>query len=194
MASYTVRSYKAGDEIVKRDELSRYVMAVVEGRAACHLDNPEHPILLYYLYPGDFGTIALSKELSPISSMVSFKADTDCRVGIVRADVCNEVKDRCPELSRLMRKHFMDRFSDLVYVIQEKSFSPARRIIASYLYERVLNGGNRVIHISHSEIAQDTDFSRSLVSTELAALELMGIIKKGRGRIHILDLAHLGNI
>ena len=190
--SYT-QQFKKDETILTPDDLCFNLIIVLSGRLRSILAS-SHPILLYYLNEGEICTLASSRELYGVSSMISLIADTDCRILKTPSWLYKKLKDKYPQMSIFLRKNFMDRFSDILYILRSKGLSYAKQQVASYLYDLSVNSSSLLLKVKQEDISQDVGLSRSQVSNILRSLESDGMINNSRGMVQINDLSALGNV
>lgn len=188
------QDFKAGDVIVAPDDKCSNIIIVIEGRLKSLYSDREHPLLLYYLNENDVCTLASSQQLYGIGNKIALIADMDSRILKTPSSLFKELKDKYPQMSIYLRKNFMDRFSDILYILRSKGLSYAKQQVASYLYDLFLNSSSLTLHVKQEDISLDVGLSRSQVSNILRTLELEGMITSSRGIVQINDLSALGNV
>lgn len=191
--SYT-QEFDAGDVIISPEEKCFNIIVVIEGRLKSCLIDSQRSLLLYYLNEGDICTLAASEDLYGIKSKITLYADTDVRILKTPSAFYNRLKDKYPEMSTSLRRNFMDRFDDILYIMKAKLLSSSKQLVASYIYDCSYNADCDCIEITQLQISRDIAIARSQVSFILSELEAEGIIKMMRGRIKILDPIKLQNI
>lgn len=190
--SYT-QQFKKDETILTPDDLCFNLIIVLSGRLRSILAS-SHPILLYYLNEGEICTLASSRELYGVSSMISLIADTDCRILKTPSWLYLKLKDKYPQMSYFLRKNFMDRFADVLYILRSRALLSSKENLASYLYDLAVNSSKTEIEITQEKISRDIALARSQVSILLSDFEKNGIITTARGKIIINDLSKLGNL
>ena len=121
-------------------------------------------------------------------------ADLDSRILKTPSWLYKKLKDKYPQMSIFLRKNFMDRFSDILYILRSKGLSYAKQQVASYLYDLSVNSSSLLLKVKQEDISQDVGLSRSQVSNILRSLESDGMINNSRGMVQINDLSALGNV
>lgn len=188
------QEFKAGEVIVAPDDKCFNIIIVLDGRLKSLYADREHPLLLYYLNENDVCTLASSEELYGISNKITLIADLDSRILKTPSWLYKKLKDKYPQMSIFLRKNFMDRFSDILYILRSKGLSYAKQQVASYLYDLSVNSSSLLLKVKQEDISQDVGLSRSQVSNILRSLESDGMINNSRGMVQINDLSALGNV
>jgi CRP/FNR family transcriptional regulator len=94
------------------------------------------------------------------------------------------------EAFRTFTFHFFgERLIQLMALLDQLAFGRLNQRLASLL---LANGD--VIHWTHQKIAEDLGSAREVVSRALKGLESKGMVRLGRGVIHILDRSRLSNL
>lgn len=185
--SYT-QSFESGQAVLDIQDTCFSLIVVLEGRLRSMLHDFTHPILLYYLNERDICTLASARELFGFSSMITLVADTDCRILKIPSWLYKDLKNRYPEMSLFLRRNFMDRYSDLLFIIKTRCLISSRQRIAYYLYNLSTNLQSETLEVTQDEISRDIDLARSQVSSILSEFEKAGYIENKWGRIIIKDL------
>ena len=81
---------------------------------------------------------------------------------------------------------FSNRFNDMLHAIDQLAFHKMDQRILNYLQDTSDINQNKIISISHQQIAIDLNTSREVVSRLLKQLEIEGILKLGRGKIELI--------
>lgn len=191
--SYT-QEFDSGTVVISPEEKCFNILVVIEGRLKSCLIDDHRSLLLYYLNEGDICTLAASEDLYGITSKITLYADTDVRILKTPSSFYNKLKDKYPEMSLFLRRNFMDRFDDILYILKAKLLSSSKQLVASYIYDCSYNSDCDCIEITQLQISRDIAIARSQVSFILSELEAEGIIKMMRGKIKIIDPIKLQNI
>ena len=188
------QEFKAGEVIVAPDDKCFNIIIVLDGRLKSLYADREHPLLLYYLNENDVCTLASSEELYGISNKITLIADLDSRILKTPSWLYLKLKDKYPQMSYFLRKNFMDRFADVLYILRSRALLSSKENLASYLYDLAVNSSKSEIEITQEKISRDIALARSQVSILLSDFEKNGIITTARGKIIINDLSKLGNL
>jgi CRP/FNR family transcriptional regulator len=88
----------------------------------------------------------------------------------------------------------LDRFSDIMWTLQQVLFFSVDRRIAGFLLREADKSGGDVVKATHEQIATSIGSAREVVSRMLKRFADDGIIKLSRGSIEILDRESLEDI
>ena len=95
------------------------------------------------------------------------------------------------ELRNFVYKLIANKFSSVLYLLQEVIFNKLDNRLSSYLLEQFENTNENVINKTHEQIANDLGSSREVISRILKEFERSGSIKIQRGSIKLLNHSYL---
>ena len=184
--STTLRRYPAGSIIHSRDRECLGLIRVLSGKVRSFMLSEEgREITLYQLKAGDLDVLSASCVVSQITFETQLVADTDCEIMILPASCLAGFKQNNLAVRCFIFEKLGERFSDVMKVMQNMLFTRIDHRIAADLLEQA--GGKSEVRTTHEAIAGRINSSREVVSRALKEMEIDGLIKLGRGRIHIVD-------
>ena len=191
--STTLRRYPAGSIIHSRDRACLGLIQVLSGKVRSFMLSEEgREITLYQLKKGDLDVLSASCVVSQITFETQLVAETDCDIMIVPASYLSGLKEKNVSVRCFIYEKLGERFSDVMMVMQNMLFTRIdHRIVADLLAQ---SGGKEEVRTTHEAIAARINSSREVVSRALKEMEQDGLIKLGRGHVHILDRAALLDI
>lgn len=191
--SYT-QPISPGDSILSPGNSCRDVIVVLEGRVRSMMVQGCTSILLYQLNPGDICILGATDDLYDVSARITLVCEEAGLILKTPGKLFSSLRAKYPELSRFLRANFMDRFSDILYIIQGKALSSSKQQVAGYLYDISRYSPDSLVDATQRKIAADTAVSRSQVSTILGELECEGLIRRSRGKIKVLEPVKLQSV
>lgn len=144
-------------------------------------------ITLYRLEPGDVCMLAASCVIQSITFDVFIEAElpSDCyRIG---AAVFGDVSERIPAVKIFGLETAVQRFSDVMWVMQQLVFMSMDRRIAIVLADEISREGGDTVTLTHEQIARHLGTAREVVSRVLKHMAADGLLEVLRGGIRIKD-------
>lgn len=191
--SYT-QHFSRNEVVLVPSDPCENLLILLSGRVKSLLVQARSSLLLYYLNQGDICTLASSPRLFGMSQKITLVSDSESEILKVPATLYSQLCSKYPDMTLYLRRNFMDRFSDILFILQQKAFSSPRQLVASYLYDLSVNCPDSVINVTQETISRETSVARSLVSNILAQFELEGILKASHGKIKIYNSVKLQSI
>jgi CRP/FNR family transcriptional regulator len=84
-------------------------------------------------------------------------------------------------------KNTVDRFSDVMWAIEQILFTSFDKRLATFLLDESSKNKSPDIKLTHDQIAKYMGSAREVVSRMLKNFETLGIVNLSRGLIHIVD-------
>jgi len=145
-------------------------------------------ITLYRLHQGDACILSASCVLNNIDFEVSLTVEKDCELVIIPTKVFGKLGKNNIAVSQYITSLMANRFSDVVWVLQQYVFNGTANRIAGLLVDSEKNG---IVEITHESIANETGTAREVVTRLLKKMQDDGIISLSRGKIEILKKKEL---
>ena len=127
---------------------------------------------------------ALGKETSSVKA----KAIRDSTILIVPPQIVSEWIGKYKSWAQFAINSYRERFEELLQVIDHIAFRRMDERLVYYLrrYQDKLN--TNIVSISFTEIAQELNSSREVISRLMKRLSEKGVISLDGNQVHILDL------
>lgn len=161
--------------LIRRGQLRVYVVSE-EGRE----------VTLYRVRTGDVCVMSSSCLMDAIVFDVLMEAMEDTEAVTIPTSVLAPVIRRLPQAELFLYKTAAERFSDVMWTLQQILFLGADRRVAIFLRDESLRGGP-VIARTHEEIARLIGSAREVVTKVLNYFAQEEIVALERGRITVLD-------
>ncbi len=161
---------------------------LVEGEIQVMRSTPDgHEIELYRVRPGESCIVSTSCLLGD----AQYPARGQATVGAVLALLPQAVFDELIAVHVPFRQYvfglFAERLGHMMQRVEDVAFRSLSRRIAAVL----LDAPDGVMETTHERLAAQIGASREAVSRVLKKLEEAGCIALGRGRVSVVDRAHL---
>tara|TARA_B110000208_G_C11672746_1_gene395848 strand:+ start:385 stop:936 length:552 start_codon:yes stop_codon:yes gene_type:complete len=116
------------------------------------------------------------------------KPQQTCMMSMIPSDKIKQWNSTYPEFNKFVLEIFMERYFELMNIINELTFENLDFRIIKLLKLRSQNSTKKIVALTHIEIAQITGTTRVVVSRILKKLENKNKIIIRRGEVELLDL------
>lgn len=162
--------------IVRSGELRVYMLSE-DGRE----------ITLYRLFENDVCVLSASCVIESITFDVFIDAEEDSEIIIVNSGALNEIVSDNIYAECFMLKKATERFSEVMWVMQQILFFKADRRVAIFLIDELNKTKSAMLNITHDKIARYIGSAREVVSRILKYFEREKIVKIHRGGLEVID-------
>lgn len=169
-----------GLTVVKRGTL-RVSLLSEEGRE----------VTLYRLHEGDFCMLSASCVLEAVTFELQFTAEEDSDCYVLSAGTFASVSRAHPTMEIFALNKTVERFSDVMWVLQQILFRSLDRRLAAFLYDESVRLETDTLTLTHEEIARNIASAREAVSRLLKYFEGEGLVTLARGKLTLSDRARL---
>lgn len=162
--------------IVRSGELRVYMLSE-DGRE----------ITLDRLFENDVCVLSASCVIESITFDVFIDAEEDSEIIIVNSGALNEIVSDNIYAECFMLKKATERFSEVMWVMQQILFFKADRRVAIFLIDEMNKTKSAMLNITHDKIARYIGSAREVVSRILKYFEREKIVKIHRGGLEVID-------
>lgn len=162
--------------LVKSGELRVYILSE-EGR----------DVTLYRLAVGDSCVLSASCILNSITFDVLIDAEQDTEALLINVGAFSKLSKENIYVENYMYKKSVDRFSDVMWAMEQILFMSFDKRLAIFLYDEMIKSKSNKVKFTHEQIAKYIGSAREVVSRMLKSFESQGILKLSRGIIEIVD-------
>ncbi|MDD2371462.1 MAG: Crp/Fnr family transcriptional regulator [Firmicutes bacterium] len=182
------KNFIKGDSIHSADEECLGVLLIKSGVLRVFiLSEDGREVTLYRLYPGNTCILSASCILNSMSFEVHISADEDTQVLLINIAAFGKVTKENVYAENFSLRNAMERFSEVMYAVEEVLFSSIEKRLANFLLEESDRIGENKIKVTHDQIAKNIGSAREVVTRMLKVFHEEGLIEQGRGRIKILN-------
>lgn len=132
--------------------------------------------------------------LRSIAFDVFMQAERDTRCILISPQALDAVFKRNLRAENWALNALVDRFSDIMWTLQQTLFSSMDKRLAVFIYEECLRTGTDVVEMTQEQIARHLGSAREVVSRMLSYFSDEGIVSVGRGRLEVVDRVRLKGI
>ncbi len=172
-----------GHLLVKKGELRAYMLSE-EGR----------DVTLFRLPEGESCVLSASCLLSNITFEVLIDAEQDSEVFLLDVDIFDRLTMKNIYVENYMYKKAADRFSDVMWAMEQILFKSFDARLAIFLYDEMVKTKSNTIKLTHEQIAKYIGSAREVVSRMLKSFEKHEVLKLSRGTIEIIDKEKLKSL
>lgn len=173
----------SGLYIVKSGKLRLYMLSD-EGKE----------ITLYRLSPGDICMLSASCVLNSITFDVYIDAENPSECYMINGYAFNTVSERVPEVKIFALETAVQRFSDVMWIMQQIVFMSFDKRLAIFLLDECASNGTDFVAMTHEQIARHLGTAREVVTRMLRHFTADGIVEVTRKGIKIADKNKLRGI
>ena len=186
------KEFKKGEMVRDSTKSCIGVFVPLEGKLRVSIISDEgREITLYYVKPYDTCIFSASCVLSNISFDVFIQAAEDTRGLLIPIRIFSQLQENNLKVKILALEITNERFSDVMWALQQLLFLPLQQRIVMFLYDEMINTKSEELKLTHEDIARNIGSSREVITRSLKVFSKLGILEIGRGRIKILDKKEL---
>lgn len=171
------------------------VQIIAAGRARVFITSPGGgDITLFRLIEGDVSILSAACMLNGMDIELDMEMETDTELYTIPKQAYKKLYDESPAVKDYTLEMISEKFSDIMWLLNQFVFSNvASRIAGALLEHRGLDGSDE-LKITHEEIARDAGTAREVVTRILKQFQADGLVKLTRGKVTVLEAGKLGKI
>ncbi|MEI6948575.1 Crp/Fnr family transcriptional regulator [Paraflavisolibacter sp. H34] len=187
-----IRFFKEGDALLRTGQYIRSTMLILEGLVKIYRGDEEGvEFFMYYLDSGKPCVLSLMCALKQDTSELMAKAVTDVTVLVIPLSYMDQWMSRYKSWSQFVLGAYRERFEELLQTIDHIAFRNMDERLVFYLRRHQETLKTNLITLSITEIAQELNSSREVISRLLKKLAEKGVIRQHRSHIELLNLGAL---
>lgn len=164
------------------------VVLVRKGQLRTYMLSPDgRDITLYRLFPGDVCILSASCVLESITFDVFIDVEEDSEIITISSALFQQLAKQNIYVEAFGYKMATNRFSDVMWTMQQILFMSIDKRLAIFLNEEIKNNKSLELKITHEQIAKYIATAREVVTRMLKYFSQEGIVKLSRGKITIID-------
>lgn len=180
--------YEKGAMIQRSDLECKGAILVLSGVLRVYIVSDEgREVTLFRIHAGETCVLSASCLLDSIQFDILIEAAETARAIVIPANVLRPIMDSNPYVGLYLYKQTAERFSDVMWMLQQILFLGADRRVAIFLWDEMARRDQPVLHMTHDEIARNIGSAREVVSKVLKYLSEEGAVALKRGRVEIRD-------
>ena len=187
-SSSTFVHYPKGAPIHRSDERCAGLLLVRSGQIRAYiLSEDGREVTLYRLFQGDTCVLSASCVLNEVAFDVMIDAVEDTEAVLIPIGSFHQLMETNVYVELYSYKMATERFSDVMWSIQQILFMGVDRRLAIFLWDEMVKNGKDTISYTHDQMARYIGSAREVVSRMLKYFSQEGIVSQSRGSIRILD-------
>lgn len=182
------QTYRKGELVHQGGNTCKGLMFLESGQMRAYIVSEEgREVTLFRIKSGETCVLSASCLMDAIAFDILMDAMADCAVWVVPSMVYESVLKNHMELELAMYKAANERFSDVIWCLQQILFFGVDRRIVSFLWDESKEQQTDCIAVTHEEIAKLIGSAREVVTRVLKYLAGEGIVALERGKVRIID-------
>ncbi len=192
LANTTLMRYQKGTCIHNGENDCKGMLIVKKGTIRIYmLSENGKEITLFRLSEGDLCILSASCVLSAITFDVHIDAEEDSELLFVSSSYFQSLVDNNIHVECFTYKLIADRFSDVMWTMQQILFMSMDKRLAVFLWDEISKADDDTVHLTHEQVARDVGSAREVVSRMLKYFTSEGIVELSRGGIKVIDKKRL---
>ncbi len=185
-------SYEKGMQVHRSDIGCKGAVLVLAGVLRVYIVSDEgREVTLFRIHEGESCVLSASCLLDAIQFDVLIEAAEAVQSLVIPVSVLHPIMENNPYVGYYLYKQVTERFSDVMWMMQQILFMGADRRVAIFLWDELVRAGRPVLSMTHDEIARNIGSAREVVSKVMKYMAEEGIVSLRRGRVEILDKGKL---
>ncbi|WP_343559833.1 Crp/Fnr family transcriptional regulator [Sphingobacterium sp.] len=182
-----IKTFREGDLIIDTDQYIRAMPLLLAGAIkVVREDETGGELLLYYLEQGQTCTMSIACCLGNKKSEIRARAEKDTTVAMIPNEQVNDWMGKYPSWRNFIISSYSSRMNEMLQAVDNLAFSNMEERIFNYLKAKVNLTNDRILTLTHQDIASDLNTSRVVVSRILKKLENEDKIVLLRNEIRVL--------
>lgn len=178
--------YSKGMIINKTENTCKGLLAVLSGQLRVYILSEEgREITLFRVKQGEICVLSASCLMDSITFDTLIEAAENTEILIIPSTIFKQIIEHNPYVELYLYKATTEKFSDVMWTMQQILFLKIDKRIAQFLWDEMINNNSLTLHITHEEIAKYIGSAREVVTKVLKYLSQENIIELKRGIIKI---------
>lgn len=183
-----VVTYEKGSPIHRSDMGCKGAILVLSGLLRVYILSDEgREVTLFRIHAGESCVLSASCLLDAIQFDILIEAAEEARAVVIPSGVLHPIMESNPYVGLYMYKQATERFSDVMWMMQQILFMGVDRRVAIFLWDEMVRRNQPVLSMTHDEIARNIGSAREVVSRVMKYLSEEGAVALKRGRVEIVD-------
>lgn len=182
------RTFDKNMIISRTDSECKGMIIIKTGQIRVYITSEDgREVTLYRLTSGDSCVLSASCLLDSIAFDVMIEAAETTEIYLIPSMILQHLNEENPWVEAFMYRTAAERFSDVMWTMQQIMFFGADKRVAVFLWDEMIRTHNTVLHYTHEDVAKLIGSAREVVSKMLKYFAQEGAVALKRGRIEIID-------
>jgi len=184
-----IREFEEGTTLMRTGQYIRSTMLILEGRVKIYREDTEgNEFFMYYLEPGKACALSMICAIRQETSEIMAKADARTTIMSIPLAQMDQWMMQYRSWYQFALGSYRERFEDLLQVIDHVAFRNMDERLVFYLRRHQQQLKTDLLPLTHTEIAQELNSSREVITRLLKKLAEKGMVKVHRQAIEIVNL------
>ncbi len=184
-----VKEFEPGDILMKTGQNIRSTMLVLSGLIKIFREDDEgNEFFMYYLQPGQACALSMVCAIKQETSQIMAKTVSQTEVIAIPLTYMDQWMAHYKSWYHFVVSSYRDRFEDMLQTIDHIAFRNMDERLVFYLKQHQATTQSNMLSISFTEIAQELNSSREVISRLMKKLSEKGMIKQHKSYIEIVNL------
>lgn len=181
-------TYHKGMLLHRTDSSCKGLMAVLSGQLRTYILSDEgREVSLFRVQREEVCVLSASCLMDAITFDVFIEATEDTEVMIIPSVALNQLMDKNPYVELYLYKAATEKFSDVMWTIQQILFMKIDQRVAQFLWDEMIQKNSTVLSITHDEVARYIGSAREVVTKVMKYLSRENVVELKRGTITITN-------
>ncbi len=168
----TLKEFNEGDLLMNTGQYMRFTMLVVDGLVKLYREGEDgSEFFMYYIPPGSACALSMICSTKQQISEIKASAVDKTTVLAVPTSLMDELMKTYKTWYYFVLETYRSRFEELLVVIDHISFKAMDERLEFYLEKQHHDLNSRILRLTHSQIANDLNSSREVISRLLKKME-----------------------
>ena len=182
-----MKNYEAGSVILNENAHIRAITIVTKGIVkVLRTEEDGREILLYYIKAGESCIMSFLGGMHNETSKVRAEVEKDAEILFLPIDKVSLFIKEYPQWLDYIFRLYHKRFEELLEIVNAIAFKKVDVRLLSLLNKKAELIDNKIIAITHEQLANELGTARVVVSRLLKQLEDQGTVQLGRNKIIIV--------
>jgi CRP/FNR family transcriptional regulator len=167
-----LKEFNDGDSLMNTGQYMRFTMLVVDGLVKLYREGEDgSEFFMYYINPGGACALSMICSTKQQTSEIKARAVDKTTVLAVPTMLMDELMKTYKTWYYFVLETYRSRFEELLVVIDHISFKAMDERLEYYLKKQHKDLNTRSLMLTHSQIANDLNSSREVISRLLKKME-----------------------
>lgn len=183
-----INKFEKSTMVYKNESNCKGIMIILSGQLRVYLMSDEgREVTLYRINKNEMCILSASCLMDSIIFDVYIDAVDNTEVLLIPSALLHKIIAKNIYFELYLQKKANERFSDVMWTIQQILFTKIDKRIAIFLWDEMIKANSNVLQYTQEEIAKYIGSAREVVSRILKYFIEDGIVKVARGKIEIID-------
>ncbi len=182
----TLKQVPADTEILRQGQYVKVIPLVLKGLVKVFTRYGEKELLLYYIQADESCIMSFAAALQNNPSEVFAATEEDSTVLLLPTTLIPGWIRQYPSLNNLFYHQYNQRYSDLLSTINHLLFDKLDKRILDYLSAKATVSRQKIVPVTHRQIANDLGTAREVISRIIKKLETDKLLLQHPQGIEIL--------